>query len=515
MSRVARANSRLLTITVTVLLIAVVFAQSAGAWQTVDGGGGGGVGLSCSAAPAAPTWTQSLSSGPTAAWGSAMAFDPTTCQTVVFGGCLQLVTGKTATAAGKTIPFSYCSNASNATWTRADATGTWSGPFASSPSPGARYLASMFYDPNIGHVVLYGGTKHSVGSPDPTLGNNCQASASTPLISGGVVHYDACYGDTWWWDGVNRSWHLITQTGAVPGPRFHAALAGSNGTSGRAVLFSGCEKMGLNLYKEGPTYYWECEEYGEWPSQGGELGTVWTLGLTNNAGSISASWVKWPTGSCPSGTNVNIDDCNAPWPRRGAALVNMGNPAQGRYFLFGGWYYSALHYGGALADSWEFNANTGAWTRYETDGYASGAYLGGACLTPGAIKNPVNGSYYGFGVASGNICPGRLSSLGVAFVRPVAGVHDPFLFGGTPQCATASPCVDSQRTWIWQTDCDDVYAGYPNCWREVEPPVAPAARHAMGITYDGGVNGVVLFGGIATGQTAAIGDTWVFGSPSS
>ncbi|HKZ49204.1 MAG TPA: kelch repeat-containing protein [Thermoplasmata archaeon] len=73
------------------------------------------------------------------------------------------------------------------------------------------------------------------------------------------------------------------------------------------------------------------------------------------------------------------------------------------------------------------------------------------------------------------------------------------LFGGWNRAGYA----DSNETWAYDYET--------NQWTNMNPPVAPPARHYVGMAYDAGSDLVVLFGGYVGGPIATrLGDTWTY-----
>ncbi len=132
-------------------------------------------------------WTRVATSGPTARYGSAMAYDAKRAEVVLFGG----VPGTT----GGDDPGTWAWNGT--VWT-----------LKSSSGPSIRHGHAMAYDGDRGVVYLFGG----------------QSS----------VDWKTEYGDLWEWNG--SSWTLISETG--PGPRTGFGLA-YDSIRRKLVLFGG------------------------------------------------------------------------------------------------------------------------------------------------------------------------------------------------------------------------------------------------------------------------------------
>ena len=142
-------------------------------------------------------WSQlSLGSAPPAREGAAMVYDAANNTIVLFGGSTTL--------------FGNCCGDLNDTWVWNGATSTWTQMVANGDpsSPPARRFdgQGMAYDPNTGTVVLFGG----------------------------VTQSGTFLGDTWTWNG--QAWTQQTPA-ASPSPRSGPGIA--NDAAGNVVLFGG------------------------------------------------------------------------------------------------------------------------------------------------------------------------------------------------------------------------------------------------------------------------------------
>ncbi len=164
---------------------------------------------------------------PPAAYGAAMAYDPVDHETILFGGCR----------------VSTCADAE--TW--AFANGTWANLTDPRHAPPARSFASMDFDPNMGGLLLFGGSGASgdlgdtwlfhhgtwtnlswIGpSPPPRTGAamafDPQPEENGSVLFGGNVQGVGYANDTWIWQGWSGWVPLVPS--AVPPATAYGALA--------------------------------------------------------------------------------------------------------------------------------------------------------------------------------------------------------------------------------------------------------------------------------------------------
>jgi hypothetical protein len=179
---------------------------------------------------------------PVARCCEAMAFDPTTNSTLLFGG----VQGYYSTLGD--------------TWQLAG--GTWS-QLTPSNSPPAREGPAMAFDPATGTIVLFGGSSGLFGAGCCDLndtwvwdGNNWtqintpgpparrfdgqgmvyDANSGTVILFGGIVQGNTYLGDTWAWNGVSQTWTLLSPASS-PSPRGGHGM--TNDRAGNVLLFGG------------------------------------------------------------------------------------------------------------------------------------------------------------------------------------------------------------------------------------------------------------------------------------
>jgi galactose oxidase-like protein len=257
------------------------------------------VGVSPAAATATPVWTQLSSSGPSARYGPAMAYDPANSQFVLFGG--QGLTD---------------------TWTWNGSTWTQLSPAASPP---ARWMASMAYDPATSQFVLFGG--------DSTSGE---------------------LADTWTWNG--STWSQLSPAQSPPA-RNEASMA-YDPAIGQLVLFGGYGNSGLL----GDTWTWNGSTWSQLspaqsPPARNEASMAYDpvtsqlvlFGGTGSSGKLADTWT-WTGGT--GGTWTLLSPAQSPPARQLAAMAY--DPDISQLVLFGG---TGLNIG-YLGDTWTWDGST-------------------------------------------------------------------------------------------------------------------------------------------------------------
>ncbi len=263
----------------------------------------------------APSWIQNSPppSLPSQRYNSAMAYDATHSQVVLFGG------------------EDSGSNALNDTWLYDGLSWRQIGFFT---PPGARFWHVMAPDA-LGHVVLFGG---------------CGASTSFGGCDG-----DNILGDTWIWDG--SSWTAGPSVANGPGVRLSAAMA-YDPVHGKTVLFGGFGNGGPLL---GDTWLWDGTAWTQAtpnamslpPARGNSamaldpLGHIVLFGGTDSSGHLLGDTWWW------DGSNWNAGTNSGPNPRVYHAMAY--DAAQGRTVLFGGADNTTIY-----SDTWVWDGS--AWT---------------------------------------------------------------------------------------------------------------------------------------------------------
>jgi hypothetical protein len=332
-----------------VLLVLVVAAAGVAAYFLYFRDSGGGVqsdttvssaievsGLTTtttsSAVPA--VWTRLVTSGATPAARSyhAMAYDPSTDRTILFGG------SSMSAKYDDTWALDLTSN----TWTKLATPGT---------APSARDNSQMVYDSVGGGIILFGGSD-ATGDRNDLWVFDARSNAWTALKPSGTLPqargghamvYDPntnrvlvfgglnsgtseLLNDLWAYDLTTNAWTRLNPSGTPPSKRQYPAIAYCAATR-RVLLFGG-----LTLSDNADA----------------GLGDLWAYDPIGNA------WERiTPTGTTPSA-------------RQGQAMAYA--PALGGLFMFGGLFGTM-----DLDESWMFNPTADEWTRMQPVGDGPGA----------------------------------------------------------------------------------------------------------------------------------------------
>lgn len=395
-----------------------------------------------------------------------MSWDSFSPRIVVFGGDSFSTSGGVATT--KTL---------NDTW--AFSAGNWA-PVVTTSAPSARYDYSMANDTGDGTIILTGGTNGSVAYNDTWsffAGAWTQVtSAHAPLnryptqatyddslnrvvLVAPLITSTALGGALWGY--AAGSWRLLGIVG-YPGPIITEGLA-ENVSSGTALLFGGSNTTAL-LQSTWQFHHdvWQQLEPPTSPSARGgpaltydpDLNGFLLFGGGNSTAVLGDTWVfrggNWqpltPAGPIPAARDF-------------ASLTY--DPALHAAILFGG-YVSASTPAG---DTWAFESVNGSfrWVNWTTASGAGPSARGGAGATYDA----------------------RMSDL--------------VLFGGTNSTGTTLR-AGMNDTWVVTPAGNWSRLGYTH---------APAARDAMGFSYDPAIGeDILVAGGNATGQLS---DTWMLG----
>ena len=398
-------------------------------------------------------------------------------------------------------------------WEWDPATGTWSSHPLAATAPSPRSGASMIYDSLRAKFVIFGG--HTVAGDnfadiwdwDPPSGIFTNRTSSAPgpsargqhaavfekstgnmlLFGGGISDPNAIdanqgtgvsvgFGDTWEWTSATGKWTKLTPT-VAPSARYDSAIVW-DATRARAVLFGGMEKTqtGLNGIPKQDTWEWD-------PS--------------------TSAW-----------TNRTISG-NKPSPRYGHAMAY--DPGRGVTVLVGGW---DIETGNALADVWDWDPSSGAWTQrltgnepnlptarmfasLVTDSARSLLVLVGGLTF--AYNNPPAGEIWDLAPTTATFTnrtppapttwPSPRSLHAMAFC-PATGKT--YVFGG----------VDDSGTFL-----DDLWEWDGTTWTAVQSDVRPSGRTDAAMACDPFRKSLILYGGTnylpnATSTYVILGDTW-------
>ncbi len=397
------------------------------------------------------------STSPSARYAAAMVDDPALGAVVLYGG-LDSNNPDTGPAANDTWQYSA---------------GTWS--FATASGPVGRFSASVWYDPLIGCVELFGGSTNqptwgnfgerwaycsvgnwtlsaSGGTGTPAARNGAGATFDARLHSAVMVdgHNAWTYDNQTWLIG-NGSWFYENLT--VLPPFSWGMTLQYDPAINATILFGGYDYTGGWPVDPAADFYLD----GTWELAAGN-GTGGSSGGTGGSGGGNSSpattplaWTRLTPGSSPSA-------------RAGAGSAY--DPVLGGILLFGG--CPSGHYWNFTCsptnDTWLFKG--GNWSRLTP------AHSPSARLSAGMAYDSLDGYVLLFGGSTGG-----LSHL---------ALNDTWEFNGTD-------------------------------WVALAPSSSPSARYAAAMVDDPALSSVVLFGGLASNDPdlgAAANDTWEYSSGS-
>ena len=454
------------------------------------------------------TWTRvgPPAQGPDGRYLQAAAFDETRKVLVMFGG---IPTDSTAVMALRDL------------WEWDSAAGTWTNRTPAGDKPNARGGASMVFDSVHNNLVIYGGRSLTgeeyvdyadVWEWDPKTGTFSDRSTSGQgpgyraeqsmvfekstgkvlLFGGGTTDSRAfngisvASGDTWEWDPALGKWTQLAPPSA-PSARYASALIWDSKRN-VAVLFGGMEKPQADLSGIPKQDTWEWD-----PA---------TLNWTN----------RTIAGTVPSA-------------RYGHAMAY--DPGRGVIVLVGGW---DIGTGDALADVWEWDPTTGAWTQRLT---GSEPNLPPARLYASLVTDSAQGHLdlvgglpqvgNGQSTSGTNPLPGEIWEL-----DPKSATFT----NRTPPAPKAWPsprsypamafCPTSGKTYVFgglddnSALLDDLWEWDGSAWSQVVSAVRPTARMSAAMAYDPSRKSLILYGGAnSTGYapvqpvgSVIFGDTW-------
>ena len=458
-------------------------------------------------------WSQLFpGNAPSPREGAVMAYDAATNTVVLFGG--------TTTLLGD------CCGDLNDTWVWNGATSTWTQVKANgdpnSPPPRRFDGQGMAYDPNTRSVILFGGIS-SGPSGQTVLGDTWtwngvtqtwtnQNPATSPDPDVAPIAYDAATGvvvlfngsgKTWTWNG--GSWQQQFPASSPPAPRGLAAMA-YDADLGEVVLFGGAN------YTD--TWAWDGNNWTQLSTFGGPPPDRYAFGMAYDSGAhavvifggFSSGDIRpdtWELSVQPPAANTYTQlPAPSPGERCCMAMVFVPSDASGgaNYTLvFGGG-----NSGGVLGDTWMYQ--NGTWTQLAPASFPP------ARSAPGLAYDALTKTAVLFG---GN-------ANGQDF-------NDTWIWNGTTWSQASPSNVPIGRRWDTQgmaqdpngnvvmfggVDAggnmfDDTWIWDGTNWNLQNTPAGLAARRAP-LVYDPATNNVVLFGGEGSYGGPTFGDTWVW-----
>ncbi|MGI6394398.1 MAG: Kelch repeat-containing protein [bacterium] len=371
-----------------------------------------------------------------------MVYDPVRGKTVLFGG--------------------WANTVLNDTWEWDGVKGTWANVAPAGNSPEARFDHAMAYDFSTNKIVLYGGNE-----------GNKQ------------------YGDTWIWDGANKTWSEITPASATPGELYGHKMV-YDFTREKVVLFGG-RKGGTeynNLWEwDGSTNRWNrLTITGEKPSGRDEHSMVYDSscgGILIFGGPYFPNNDAWFWNSTTEKWSEITLDSSAPEARSGHAMVYDNN--RGKVIMFGG--YNGFNF---EQDLWEWDCVEEKWVERTAQNLKPEQRTGHAMVYDPVRKKIVlfGGIGDGYlqdtwlwdgetktwsGVTDINQSPEPRSGHRMAFDEQTGTV---VLFGGYGS-------ESYENTWIWDG----------SKWTEKTPANHPSSRSGHSMAYDSVRKTVLLSGG--------------------
>ena len=350
------------------------------------------------------------------------------------------------------------------TWEWDPATGAWTNRTAGT-GPSARGRHSMVFEKSTGKVLLFGGGRGDIGSAIWPEGHDYSDPTDRWTVFDGTAIAIA-FGDTWEWDATTAVWTQLAPTTA-PSARFDSALVWDSKRN-RAILFGGVQKPQANANGVPQQDVWEWD-----PAK-----SVWTLQTTSGP-QPTARW----------GHAMAYD------PGRGMAVLTGGKDLQ-------------THLG--LADLWDWNPTTSAWTQRLT---GSEANLPAGRIYASMVTNPgqdhlylLAGStflpeYYGAGSKQNQVTPSKelweLDPASATFSKRTAPQKPP----GYRTSPAIAFCPATGKTYVFGgADFDysflaDLWEWDGSSWSQVAADVRPPARTNAVMAYDPYRKSLIVFGG--------------------
>jgi len=463
-------------------------------------------------------WSQLVTdNAPSPREGAVMAYDAATNTVVLFGGTTTLLGG--------------CCGDLNDTWVWNGATSTWTQVKANgdpnSPPPRRFDGQGMAYDPNTRSVVLFGGVS-SGPSGQTVLGDTWTWNGVTqtwtnqnPVTSpdpdvapiaydaamGVVVLFNGSSGKTWTWSGSN--WQQQFPASSPPAPRSLAAMA-YDADLGEVVLFGGANSP--NFYTD--TWAWDGNNWTQLSTSGGPPPDRYAFGMDYDSaahavvifGGFSSGDIRpdtWELSVQPPAANT-YTQLPAPSPGARCCVAMVFVPSDASGGANYTLVFGAGNSGGVLGDTWMYQ--NGTWTQLAPASSPS------ARSAPGLAYHALTKTVVLFG---GN-------ANGQDF-------NDTWIWNGTTWSPASPSNVPIGRRWDTQgmaqdpsgnvvmfggvdaggSMFDDTWIWDGTNWNLQNTPAGLTARRAP-LVYDLATNNVVLFGGEGSYSGPTFADTWVW-----
>jgi len=350
------------------------------------------------------------------------------------------------------------------TWEWDPATGAFTDRTQSGLAPVGRSQHSMVFEKSTGKVLLFGG---GLVAPHRYDG----------------ISISLAFSETWEWDSTTGAWAQLAPA-VAPSARYDSAMVWDSERS-RAVLFGGMQKEQASVDGISMNDIWEWD-----PAK-----SVWTE--------------RTATGDTPS-------------QRHGHAMAY--DPGRGLTVLAGGWDSdngSSWPQGSGLADVWDWDPITGAWTQRLTGSESNlppGRMYASLVADPGRSRLDLVAGLLGFSdtgtlmLASAELW--ELDPATATFSNRTAPRKAPS--GRYRHAMAFNPATGKTYVFGGQDSMaqmlDDLWEWDGSAWSQISSAVRPSARGNTAIAYDPARKSLILFGGTTeqsvASDTTGLDDTW-------